>query len=310
MSEELLWYGSRVSGLMTWILAVGALTAGLVAAAAPRHQTVAGQWASDSRDFLGRSAVVALAVHGATIVAADRFPLTASAVLTGQEQGQWLATGLLTGVIGGWAILVVELLRPVAGRLGPTADRIGLLISVWVVAAGAYHGWEVGSDTGNTFALVVVGICGLVLMGAAALGLTPFIANRYPAGERYPADADVPVADRGLQVDHGPGRHDRGPDSDIGTAPTTDGQSDRADDNAVGRVRPEAPLTVSLSRIANRPAPNLRGPEIHSARDVSIPGVTEQQPAEDEPGSRWSGESSWSVRKIPDAPKPQHRPPE
>lgn len=276
----MLWYAARVSGLMAWILAFGALAAGLLARSTPERETSAGLWAADTRNLLGRLAVLAIVVHGVSITAAERFDLPATAVLIARDTDGWLAAGFVVGTICAWTMVAVELVRLVVRRLPVLTELLVLAAATAVVLGGAYHGWQVGSDTRNPLTVAVVVVCGVLLIGAGAIGFTTFMA---------PALTD----DRG-QPDSGSSAGEAGGHGPIG----------RPDDLFQSR-QPTGPNEVSLSlslshQVEPPELPAARGPEIPSARDIAVPGnVEDRQDGDDQ--------SSWTMRKLPDAPKPQHR---
>lgn len=267
MSEEVLWYVARVSGLMAWILAVGALTAGLLARSGAAAGTNAGFWAKDTRNLLGRCSVLALAAHAGATAAAARFDLGVGAVLTGRQDQAWLIPAIVVGVVAAWGLALVEGVRLASRRLSPGGDLVLLLISAAIVGGGAYHAWRIGSDTGNPIAVAVVVLCVLLLAGAGAIGLTSFPERESTDdhNRRRKADAGGPKPGAwptGLQDEPVEPEQDPEPAVVIG-APG---------DPSPQRPGPfDQPLAVSLSRRVDSPPPTSvfdRGPEISSAPDV------------------------------------------
>lgn len=295
MSEEVLWYAARVSGLMAWILSFGALASGLLARSEPAYGTSAGRWAGDTRNLMARLGVVALLVHTAATVASERFDLTIVSAITARLDGQWLVPAMVVGVVCGILVLLVEVWRLLTRSLPPAVELLLLLISAGVVAGGAYHGWQLGSDTQNPLAVAIVVLCAILLFGAAAVGLTTVVS-----GPTSPVTA----------VTHDP-RADTGADNMVmnGTAMAQQDPSENKSSQSPKQAPFDTRLSVSLSKRVNIQAEDVfdRGPEIASARDVSVPHHQEQgsTPAAEESEDESSG--SWSMRKLPDAPKPAHR---
>ncbi len=313
MSEEVLWYVARISGLMAWILGFAALAAGLLARSEPARGTSAGYWVADTRNMLGRLSVVALLVHGAATAAADQFGLQLQSVLTGRSGGQWLVSAMVVGVVCGWAMVGVEFARLASRRLGPISDAAFLVVATAAVAGGAYHGWLVGSDTQNPLAITVVVLSGLLLLGAAAIGLTSLLDGQDPLTVAPPAisaDGEDLVLGNGVDQDSangGPRLFDPGPSVSLSRTVDayppdaaggrknngSDSPGDHPNSNAEGTDR----LDPTVSGV-------LRGPQITSARDVT--SHTSAQHSNDE---EVAAPGAWSMRKLPDAPKPAHRKP-
>ena len=287
MSEEVLWYISRISGLMSWILSFGALAAGLLARSAPRHGTSAGLWAADTRNLLGRLSIVALLVHAAATATADRFGLTLGSALTGRAGGQWLVAAAVIGVASGWAMIAVELVRLVLKRLSPGGDLILLAVAAAIVGGGGYHGWQLGSDTQNPLAIAVMVLSGLLLLGAAALGLTSFLDGQDPLTAAPPSIAAEGQSENLVLGSDAAGSGQDGPQHfDPGPSVSLSRTISPAEDELGGRSNVDA----------------YRGPQISSARDVSGSAATPPTGTDSDqtPGA-------WSMRKLPDAPKPAHR---
>ncbi|MEM7274939.1 MAG: hypothetical protein AAF547_17790 [Actinomycetota bacterium] len=177
MSGDLLWYLARISGLMALILAFGALSAGLLLNSRPAWNTAAGQWAIDTHRFLGRSALLAVAVHTGTIVADDRFGLTIVNALTGADADGTTSAALAIGTVCGWTMLLTELARLAEDHLPRWFDRLALVALALIVVGGAVHAWQLGSDTRNPAAIAVAAVCALVLAGTAALGTTSLVGQ-------------------------------------------------------------------------------------------------------------------------------------
>jgi hypothetical protein len=296
VSEEVLWYIARISGLLAWILSFGALSAGLLARSEPAHGTSAGLWAADTRNLLGRLSVVGLAVHAAATAASDRFGLDLQSVLTGRAEGQWLVTAAVVGVACGWAIVGAELARLVPRRISGSGDLLLLAVAAATVAAGGYHGWQLGSDTQNPLAIAVMVLSGLLLLGSAAIGLTSFLDDQDPLVAAAPSLA---AEGENLVLSN------EGTDAEVVAG---NGVSESTDHRP---LPVDAGLSVSLSRtIAPRAdeqedrgmSETLRGPQIASARDISPPLLP---PSTNAAKGQISG--AWSMRKLPDAPKPAHR---
>lgn len=265
VNDEILWYVSRVSGLMAWILAFGALTAGLLARSGPAADTSAGLWASDTRTLLGRTAAVAVLVHWFSIGAAPSFAIDPVAGLTARQDGSWMAPAIVVGVFSAWALVVVEAARLVLRRLPEFVDLVLLTGSALIVAGGAVHGWRLGSDTNNPYAMIVVVFCGLVLLGAAAIGLT-----------RSSDDS-----------------------GDGGLVTPSNGASSQPDGFTIGVGPDEANQPVSASSIFDR------GPELASAPDVGRRLDQGQGPVAEEFGEEPTSQQftdtlsgSWSMFRL------------
>ncbi len=171
MSEQILWYAARISGLMTWFTACGALiSALLLRSRRSGHPTPADLWVADARRFLGSATVCFLIVHGSAIVLDTGLDVSA-AVVFGRGGDGWVESGLLLGVIGGWLVLMMLGFRFFADRLPPYVDGAMIVANAAVVAVGAVHAWRSGSDVRGPMALVVLAVVTLAVLVALVLSL-------------------------------------------------------------------------------------------------------------------------------------------
>ena len=169
MSDQILWYAARISGLMAWITACGALICALLLRSQRRRQpTAADEWVWDAYRFLGSATVAFVIVHGSAIVLDARFDVSPTVVFA-RSAGAWVGPGLLLGVIGAWLLLATAALRFFADRLQRVVEGAIIATTLAVVVAGAAHAWRLGSDVRSPFALVVLALVTLAVLLAATL---------------------------------------------------------------------------------------------------------------------------------------------
>ena len=186
MSDQILWYAARISGLMAWITACGALICALLLRSQRRRQpTAADEWVWDAYRFLGSATVAFVIVHGSAVVLDDRFDLSLTVVFA-RSGGDWVGPGLLLGVIGAWLLLAREGLRYFADRLPRIVEGAIIATALAVVVAGAGHAWRLGSDVRSPFALVVLALVTLAVLLAATLsfGASGLEMHHPTAGDR------------------------------------------------------------------------------------------------------------------------------
>ncbi len=200
MSDEVLWYAARVSGLMTWILACCALIAGLLISSQRDDRASPSRvWAGDAYRFLGITSLAFLAAHVAAIVLNPIFDLSIAEALSGRDGQGWLASGVVIAAATGWLLLVVELLRNLERR-APRWFRPAIAIAaLGVVVGGVVHAWSDGSDVRNPFAIVVVAIFIIAILAAASLAFgSPDEPQAIYGGmtEQVPQHTDLPLRHR------------------------------------------------------------------------------------------------------------------
>lgn len=172
MNEDVLWYVARVSGLMAWVLAYGALICGiLIQSRSDDVSSPSRLWADDACRFFGFNCVLFAAIHGASIVMNPMFDVSPNALLTLSDGAAWLGTGLIVGVLSAWVLVVANLLRFVEARFA-SGPRLRTALTAVMLASSAVHGWLLGSDTQNLIVYVAVALAAVVALAAAGLAFS------------------------------------------------------------------------------------------------------------------------------------------
>ncbi|MGI9595625.1 MAG: hypothetical protein ACR2QK_05675 [Acidimicrobiales bacterium] len=296
MSQEVLWYAARVSGLMTWVLACGALVAGLLLRSQGDDQpSPARLWLGDAHRFLGLASVSFLLVHGLAVVLGPVFDVSPIAAVLARDGSGWLPAGLAIGVLSGWLLVAVEGLRALDAHMPAVRRTITAVTATFVLLSGAAHAWSVGSDVRNRPAVALLAVAAVMVVAAAWLalgtsGLEPLrgglgrlvgepettLVGRHdptqPAGlsTREASEPAIGRGPAGLPTVEGapPGRWAMSRTSRHG-ADTSAGPSGRIEPGQVSRPQAEELIDRSRPFRPEIPLPELRGSRRLERRDTA-----------------------------------------
>lgn len=179
VSSQTLWYLTRGSGIVTFILLSACVVLGLLTA----RRTESPLWprfaVAELHQRVALTAVVFLALHVATAVSDPFAPigwLSALAPFTSTYRPIWLGLGALSVDLL-LAILVTSLLRRhLSERLWRVVHWLAYLS--WPVAI--FHTLGTGSDVRDGWFLAVIAICVLAVLVAFGLRLTERVARSGP----------------------------------------------------------------------------------------------------------------------------------
>lgn len=157
MSDQFFWFATRSAGILAWFSAASSLVVGLLLStrALGRRPTI--PWLLDLHRFFGAMSVVFLAIHLFTLWA-DSFVSFGPAELfvPGVAHVPGLSRfSLALGVVAGWFLVIIEASSLIRTYLPARFWHTLHLTSFGVVAAGAIHAIQAGSDTDNRYVIAL-----------------------------------------------------------------------------------------------------------------------------------------------------------
>lgn len=193
MSDQIFWYITRSSALISWLGAVLSMIVGLMTSSRLLGRRPTVPWLVDlHRGFAGLS-VAFLLVHLASLYL-DGFVQFGFAELL----IPWVATvpgltrsSMAWGVIAMWLLVIIQLTSYVKDRIPSDVWRTVHLTSYASLGFGTLHALETGSDVDNPI-IVAIGVSAL-----AALALASIVrAIRLRTGTTKIEDHPIPVSPR------------------------------------------------------------------------------------------------------------------
>lgn len=181
MSQELVWYIARASGIVAWVLVTAAVVWGLVLSQRPLPQPRPA-WVLDLHRFLGGIGLVFIAVHVGAI-ALDEFVGFDWSDLFVPMASAWRPGAVAWGIVAVYLVVAVEITSLLMRRLPRRVWHAVHLGSFVVFLATTIHALEAGTDAGVLRAFAV-GASVLVAGLAVVRVLRPRARRRHlPAAE-------------------------------------------------------------------------------------------------------------------------------
>lgn len=171
MSDQIFWFATRSSALISWLGAALSVLAGLMTSSRLLGRRPTIPWLVDVHRGLAGLSVAFLAVHLVSLYfdefiqfgLAELFvPWTAS--IPGLSD-----SSLAYGVIAFWLLVIVQLTSLIRDRLSDDVWRTLHLLSFGVLGFGSLHAFQAGSDVGNPIVL------GVAISTLTAIGLLSLI---------------------------------------------------------------------------------------------------------------------------------------
>lgn len=191
MSDQIFWYLSRSSGLVSWLAAAGAILVGTMIPSRLLGRKPTIPWLTDLHRMLAALASVFLLLHMGTLWFDEFVALRFDDLLI-----PWVAevpglsrTSLALGVIGAWLMAAVELTSLVRERLPERLWRSIHLTSYLILALGTVHAVLAGSDITNP----VIASIGTSALTAVLLATVVRLRRRRPSP---PGDREVRPVER------------------------------------------------------------------------------------------------------------------
>lgn len=148
MNEQLWWYVTRSSGLVSWGLASAAVIWGLALSTRALGKKPPAPWLLDLHRFLGALSIVFVAVHIAGVVA-DNYVHFGLADILVPMASEWRPGPVAWGVVALYLMVAIELTSLLMRRIPKRLWRTVHLTSFVVFVAATVHGLAAGADAGN-----------------------------------------------------------------------------------------------------------------------------------------------------------------
>jgi predicted ferric reductase len=181
MNEQLWWFVTRASGIVTWGAAAAAIIWGLAVSSKPLGRKPSPAWTLDLHRFLGGLTVVSLAVHLGALVA-DSFTHWGAAELAVPYATDWKPGPVAWGIVAAYLLVAVEVSSLLMRRLPRVWWRRLHLTSYLVFVTATVHFVTAGTDASNP--LAIIGIWGVTTF-IAFLTIFRVLVAKY--GERRSA---------------------------------------------------------------------------------------------------------------------------
>jgi methionine sulfoxide reductase heme-binding subunit len=188
------WLLARATGLTAYVLLTASILAGLVVKSKPFGKAIKLPTAVDLHKFLALLGLLALGLHGATLVLDRTIEIGIGALLVpGLAPYRPLWTGL--GVLAGELMLLVYVSFALKRRIGQKNWRRLHWATYATFAMGTAHGVMAGSDSGQPWALALyLGAVGAVVFATAWRALVRPGAPPRPQPVPQPQAAQPPAA--------------------------------------------------------------------------------------------------------------------
>jgi methionine sulfoxide reductase heme-binding subunit len=148
MNEQLMWYVTRSSGLVSWGLVSAAVIWGLALSTRALGKKPPAPWLLDLHRFLGGLSIVFVAVHVAGVVA-DNYVHFGRADILVPLASEWRPGPIAWGVVGLYLMVAIELTSLLMKRLPKRLWHAVHLTSFLLFVSATVHGLSSGADAGN-----------------------------------------------------------------------------------------------------------------------------------------------------------------
>jgi DMSO/TMAO reductase YedYZ heme-binding membrane subunit len=175
MSQELVWYTVRATGLVAWALVTAAVVWGLLLSLrqTPRPRP---SWMLDLHRFLGALALVLVAVHVGAL-AFDRFVGFDWDDLLIPYASAWRPGAVAWGIVAAYFLVAVEvtslLARHLRRGLWHTVHLLGYVVFVAVTAHALLAGADAEVPAVQVFAITASALVALLTLARIAMVLAP-----------------------------------------------------------------------------------------------------------------------------------------
>lgn len=187
MNEQLWWYVTRSSGLVSWGLAAAAVIWGLALSTRALGKKPPAPWLLDLHRFLGALSIVFVAVHVAGVVA-DNYVHFGLADILVPMASEWRPGPVAWGVVALYLMVAIEITSLLMRRIPKRLWRTVHLTSFVVFVAATVHGLAAGADAGNPIVQWAA-----LLSSSAVLFFTVYRVLAARKGRRSPAPVPAPA---------------------------------------------------------------------------------------------------------------------
>ncbi len=170
MSDEMVWYIARASGIVTWALLAASVSWGLALTTGTMGRRPRPAWLLDLHRFMAGSALVFLAVHVGSI-AADTYVHFGPVSLLVPFTGHWHPVAVAWGIIAMYVLVAVEVTSLLRAHLPKKLWRASHYASFPLFALATLHALTAGTDRHNpglryTVIAVTAGVTALAAVRA------------------------------------------------------------------------------------------------------------------------------------------------
>jgi len=152
--DMLPWILARAGGIVAYLLLAGAMAAGLMVRSRTRVLGLTPGQLVAAHGQLSLLALVAVGVHGASLVA-DTFVDVSPLALVVPGLVPYRAFWTALGVIGMELLLIVQVTSRIRGHIGVRAWRRLHMLAYGAFALATVHGITAGTDTGRPWVLAM-----------------------------------------------------------------------------------------------------------------------------------------------------------
>lgn len=192
--DRLAWYGTRLSGILSWAALTGSVVYGLLLSTgildAIAHRTVSFALHHE----LSAIGLGLALVHGALLVLDTSMPFGLAELLVpfaAPYRPMWVGVGQ----VGLYLTLLVVASFSVRRRIGQRTWRRLHYLTFLIAMGTTLHGLMAGSDSGAPFALPMYGAGMVAMVGLTMYRIHRAIHGRAPASDRGPASGPAPASD-------------------------------------------------------------------------------------------------------------------
>jgi sulfoxide reductase heme-binding subunit YedZ len=147
MTQKLVWYTIRASGIVTWLLVTASVLWGLLLASRSTRRPRPA-WVLDLHRFIAGLSFAFLAVHVGGLLA-DSYVGFSPASLTVPFASHWRPAAVAWGILALDVLVVVEITSLLMAHLSRRLWHAVHLGSIVVFAAATVHGLTAGTDAGR-----------------------------------------------------------------------------------------------------------------------------------------------------------------
>ena len=189
MSDQVFWYITRSSALVSWLFSALAILVGLITSSRLLGRRPTIPWLVDLHRQLAALTVIFLGVHMLSLWLDGYVQFGLAELLI-----PWVATvpgltrtSMALGVIAAWLVAAVQLSSLVKDRLSPDLWRSIHLLSFGALGSGTIHALQAGSDIDNPL-VVGIGVSSLTAILLATIVRLVRMRRRrgHGCGQRQP----------------------------------------------------------------------------------------------------------------------------
>jgi methionine sulfoxide reductase heme-binding subunit len=185
VTQKLVWYTIRASGIVTWGLVTASVLWGLLLASRSTRRPRPA-WVHDLHRFIAGLSFAFLAVH-AGLLLADSYIGFSPAALVVPFASHWRPAAVSWGILAFYLLVAIEVTSLLMARMSRRIWHAVHLGSFVVFAAATAHGLTAGTDAGNPVGRVfAIGSIGAVVL-LTALRVVARLRRRARVGQPSPA---------------------------------------------------------------------------------------------------------------------------